>query len=187
MAELTPARKRAAVLIVVVGSALIGERVVALMGSDAEVVEPAAASSSRLRAKPRAMAANSASDASLVGVQIGRLDARQRSLADDADADSEAATTLFDTVSWQPPAAKAQTAPPPPKPVAPPFPYAYLGGLSDDGVRTTFFTQGDRVLPVKAGDTVDAVYRVEQMNEKHMTLTYLPLNESLTVTFRSGG
>lgn len=186
MAELTPARKRVAMLIVVVGSALIGERVVALMGSDAEVVGPASASSSRLRAKPRSTASNSAPDASAAGVQLGRLDARQRSLADDADAESPSQASLFGAVSWQPPAAKV-VAEPPPKPVAPPFPYAYLGGLSEDGVRTTFFTQGDRVLPVKAGDTVDAVYRVEQMNEKHMTLTYLPLNQSLTVTFRSGG
>ncbi len=173
-------------LIIVVGSALIGERVVALMDSEDRVVEPAAPSSARQRAQPRAIASSAAPDASAVGVQLGRLDARQRALADDADADSAAQNSLFDTVSWQPPVAKADTAPPP-KPVAPPFPYAYLGGLSEDGERTTFFTQGDRVLPVKAGDTVDAVYRVEQMNEKHMTLTYLPLNQSLTVTFRSGG
>ncbi len=171
-------------LIIVVGSALIGERVVALMGSDDQVVEPAAPSASRLRAQPRSTASNASLDASAGGVQLGRLDARQRALADDAD--SAPQNNLFDAVSWQPPAAKADIAPPP-KPVAPPFPYAYLGGLSEDGVRTTFFTQGDRVLPVKAGDTVDAVYRVEQMNEKHMTLTYLPLNQSLTVTFRSGG
>ncbi len=183
---MTPARKRIAVLIVVVGSALIGERVVALMGSDAEVVEPAAAPSSRLRVTPRSTASNSAPDASATSVQLGRLDARQRSLADDADVDGASQASLFDPVSWQPPAARV-VAEPPPAPVAPPFPYAYLGGLSEDGVRTTFFTQGDRVLPVKAGDTVDAVYRVEQMNEKHMTLTYLPLNESMTVTFRSGG
>jgi hypothetical protein len=187
VAELTPARKRIAMLIVVVGSGLIGERVVALMGSDAEVVGPAAVSSSRLRAKPRSAASNPAPDASAIGVQIGRLDARQRSLADDADAESTSQASLFDAVSWQPPAAKVALPPPPPAPVAPPFPYAYLGGLSEDGVRTTFFTQGNRVLPVKAGDTVDTVYRVEQMNEKHMTLTYLPLNQSLTVTFGSGG
>ncbi len=180
-------------LIVVVGSALIGERVVALMGSDergsdSQAAQPAAPASARLRAASRSVASKAVPDASAVGVQLGRLDAWQRALADDADADVGGAspTTLFDTVSWQPPAPKAEPAPPPPKPVAPPFPYTYLGGLSEDGVRTTFFTQGDRVLPVKAGDTVDAVYRVEQMNEKHMTLTYLPLNQSLTVTFRSG-
>ena len=42
-----------------------------------------------------------------------------------------------------------------------------------------------RVLPVKAGDTVDAVYRVDQMTETLMTLTYLPLNQSLTLALRS--
>lgn len=186
MADMTPARKRIAILIVVVGSALIGERVVALMGDDAEVVAPIAKSPTRLRARSGDTASNASPDAAAVAVQLGRLDARQRSLADDADEDGAAPTTLFDGVSWQPPAAKV-VAERPPDPVAPPFPYAYLGGLSEEGVRTTFFTQGDRVLPVKAGDTVDAVYRVEQMTEKHMTLTYLPLKQSLTVTFRSGG
>ncbi len=186
MAELSPARKRIAILIVVVGSALIVERVVALMGSDAEVVEPAAPSSTRPGANLRSKAANPAPEAAAVRVQLSRLDARQRSLADDSGAESAPPSSLFDAVSWQPPAAKVVDEPPP-DPVAPPFPYAYLGGLSEDGVRTTFFTHGDRVLPVKAGDTVDAVYRVEQMNEKNMTLTYLPLSQSLTVTFRSGG
>ncbi|MBX9792743.1 MAG: hypothetical protein K2Y02_00445, partial [Burkholderiaceae bacterium] len=111
---------------------------------------------------------------------------RQRSLVDrDASrAGNSTAGDLFEPVAWQSVAALAQAAaaaPPPPQPVAPPFPYAYLGGLLEDGVRTTFFTQGDRVLPVKAGDTVDAVYRVDQMTEKQMTLTYLPLNQSLTL------
>ncbi|MBX9716531.1 MAG: hypothetical protein K2X42_08055, partial [Burkholderiaceae bacterium] len=129
--------------------------------------------------------------ASVSTVQLDRLDARQLALADSADAVSPAASqpTPFESVVWQSPAALAQAAappPPPPKPVAPPFPYTYLGGLSEDGVRTNFFTKGDRVLPVKAGDTVDAVYRVDQMTEKQMKLTYLPLNESLTLALGGG-
>lgn len=179
MAELTPARKRAAVLIIVIGSALIGERVVALMSGDDEVVAPA----SHLRSRSHAEPASAAGDTSSSGVRIDRLVARQQALA--ADADDAPPELLFDAASWQPPVVKA-AAVPPPAPVAPPFPYAYLGGLTDEGVRTAFFTLGDRVLPVKAGDTVDAAYRVDQMNEKQMTLTYLPLNQTLTVTLRSG-
>lgn len=181
---MTPARQRMALLIVVVGSALIGERVVALMDPDASVVEPAARASNRPRTPPRSPASGPL-EASAARLQTDRLDRERLALA---DADGDTPATVFDAVSWQPPAAKAGAAPtPPPPPVAPPFPYTYLGGLSEDGVRTTFFNQGDRVLPVKAGDTVDAVYRVEQMNEKTMTLTYLPLNQSLIVHFRSGG
>lgn len=179
MAELTPARKRMAALIIVIGSALIGERVVALMAEDDEVVAPVPHARSRPRTEPAATAVDSAN----AEVRIDRLVARQQAL--EADADDVLPTSLFDAVSWQPPAAK-EAAAPPPAPVAPPFPYAYLGGLTDEGVRTAFFTLGDRVLPVKAGDTVDAAYRVDQMNEKQMTLTYLPLNQTLTVTLRSG-
>lgn len=179
MAELTPVRKRMAVLVIVIGSALIGERVVALMAGDDEVVAPV----SHARSRPRAEPAPAGADSANAEVRIDRLVARQQAL--EADADDAPPANLFDAVSWQPPAVK-EVAPPPPPPAAPPFPYAYLGGLSEDGVRTAFFTQGDRVLPVKAGDTVDAAYRVDQMNEKQMTLTYLPLNQTLTVTLRSG-
>lgn len=191
MAEMSPTRKRIAMLIVVVGSALIGERVVTLMSDGDEVVEPTAAKRPRTQARPASSDAG-AGTSSAGSVQFERLDARQRALADGADAlaaRDSAARALFEPVAWQSAAALAQASaappPPPPKPVAPPFPYAYLGGLLEDGVRTTFFTRGDRVLPVKAGDTVDAVYRVDQMTEKQMTLTYLPLNQSLTLALGS--
>ena len=181
--DMPPVRQRIALLIVMVGSALIGERVVALMGDDSQVVEPATRAANRPRNAQRP-SSSSPTESSATRVQLDRLDRTRQSASDEPD-DSPAA--VFDAVSWRPPAPQVEVAAPPPTPVAPPFPYTYLGGLSEDGVRTTFFNQGDRVLSVKAGDTVDAVYRVEQMNEKNMTLTYLPLNQSLTVTFRSGG
>lgn len=183
---MTPARQRLALLIVVIGSALIGERVVALMGDDTQVVEPTPRASNRPRT-PLKSPPPSPTEASTTRVQLDRLDRNRLTSADESDAGDDSQAAVFDAVSWRPPAPPVEAAAPPPAPVAPPFPYAYLGGLSEDGVRTTFFNQGDRVLSVKAGDTVDAVYRVEQMNEKNMTLTYLPLNQSLTVTFRSGG
>jgi len=190
MAEMSPTRKRIAMLIVVVGSALIGERVVTLMSDGDEVVVPASVKRPRTQARP-ASSESVAGTSSAGSVQFERLDARQRALADGADAlaaRESAARALFEPVAWHSAAAQAQASaapPPPPKPVAPPFPYVYLGGLLEDGVRTTFFTRGDRVLPVKAGDTVDAVYRVDQMTEKQMTLTYLPLNQSLTLALGS--
>ncbi|OYU00179.1 MAG: hypothetical protein CFE40_02380 [Burkholderiales bacterium PBB1] len=184
--DMPPARKRMALLIVVVGSALIGERVVALMGDDTSVVEPAQRASTRARTVLKS-SPSSATEPSTTRVQLDRLDRNRQASSDEPDARDESLAAVFDAVSWRPPAPQAEAAAPPPAPVAPPFPYTYLGGLSEDGVRTTFFNQGDRVLPVKAGDTIDAVYRVEQMNEKNMTLTYLPLNQSLTVNFRSGG
>ena len=190
MAEMSPTRKRIAMLIVVVGSALIGERVVTLTSDGDEAAEPAPVKRPRSQGRPASSEVD-AGASSADTVQAERLDARQRALADGADAAaarSSAARALFEPVAWPSAAARVQASappPPPPKPLAPPFPYAYLGGLLEDGVRTTFFTRGDRVLPVKAGDTVDAVYRVDQMTEKHMTLTYLPLNQSLTLALGS--
>ena len=191
MAEMTPTRKRIAMLIVVVGGALLAERMVTLMSDDNEIVEPSAGQRTRPRANVTASDAGAESTSALT-VQIERLDARQRALSERSEAVALPATgsaALFDAISWQrvgPIAPPSNAAPsPPPPPVAPAFPYAYLGGLLEDGVRTTFFTKGDRVLPVKTGDTVDAVYRVDQMNEKQMTLTYLPLNQSQTVALGS--
>lgn len=207
MAAMSPTRKRVAVAIVVVGSALIAGRVVALMDGASEdgtsegsavvrAVEPRtsdqrAGRPASAEAPPRSTAKSAAESVSMAAesraagpqVRLDRLSARQRALAADDESADAAPPALFGAVSWQPspPPVQRAVAEAPPPPVAPPFPYAYLGGLSEDGVRTAFFTQGERVLPVKAGDTVDAVYRIDQMTEKLMTLTYLPLNQSLSL------
>lgn len=177
-APMSPTRKRVAMLIVAVGSVLLVQRVVALSGDDTPV--PAKPERERAAAEaPRATASTPAR------VQLDRLALRAAAPASAASAAEHRG--LFDIVAWQPPAPKVTAPPPPPpKPAAPPFPYPYMGGLSDDGVRTSFFMKGERVLPVKAGDVVDAAYRVDDMNDKQMTLTYLPLNETMTVALEGG-
>ncbi|MES2099752.1 MAG: hypothetical protein V4569_08040 [Pseudomonadota bacterium] len=183
MAATRPMPKRLAILIVVVGSALIGERLLALAAADAEVVEPAAAK----RVGRSAVTDAAAAPPSVL--RLDRLDARQLELSEGAAPPAPGASrpALFDSVTWQAPAV-AKTAPPPPAPppVAPPFPYAYMGGLTEDGVRTAFLIQGDRVITVKLGDTVDAAYRIDQMTEKQMTLTYLPLDQTLVLVLGGG-
>lgn len=118
-------------------------------------------------------------------MQLDRL--AQRTMPAASAASGAGPRSLFDVVAWEPPAPKVTAPPaPPPKPAPPPFPYAYMGGLSEDGVRTAFFMKGERVLPVKAGDVVDAAFRVDEMNDKQMTVTYLPLNETLSVPLEGG-
>jgi hypothetical protein len=183
---LTPGRKRLAMLVVAVGSALIVERVVAL--SAGEGVEAAEARPGRVAEMQDGVAPGEAGDASPAANEPAasaaagelRLDRLARRLQVPAAASAASRVGLFDVVSWQPPVPKVVAAPPP-RPVAPPFPYLYMGRLSEDGVRTAFFMKGSRVLPVKAGDVVDAAYRVDEMTEQQMTLTYLPLNETLSV------
>ncbi len=173
MAAMTPARKRIAIAIVVLGSALIAERVIELSGGDDEPVVAAAAAPKRVRSAGAATEGQGGA----TSLRVDRLEDRQHALADSNDSARTAPSALFGATNWAPPAPEAPPGPPP-KPVAPPFPYTYMGKLLEDGVLTAFFTQGNRVIPVKAGDTVDAVFRIDQMTNQNMKLTYLPLNET---------
>lgn len=93
---------------------------------------------------------------------------------------------LFSSASWLPP--------PPPviaaKPVAPPFPYHYVGTLSDNnGERQVFLAQhgsGVIVTP-KAGDVLAASFKVEAVGADNLSLLYIPLNEKRTISFSSMG
>lgn len=185
MAAPSPSRRQVALLVVVIGGALLVERGVALTSPEPEVVGPRLAATSARANRQRAEGRTAAS-APPAALRLDRLDARAQALseADDSTPPRAQQPALFDPVTWDP--VPMPTAPAVPvvatRPTAPPFPYAYMGGLEDDGVRTAFFTQGDRVLTVKPHDTVDSVYRVDQMTESQMTLTYLPLDQTLVVS-----
>lgn len=179
---MTPVRKRLAMLIVVVGAVLIGVRVYSLATADGEAVGSGAPVPPKRAGSAAAAGALDAASAPPAGLRFDRLDARQLALSERVDPWPRThQPTPFGIVAWQAPAPKAPPPPPPPKPVAPPFAYVYMGRLTEDGVRTAFFTQGDRIITVKAGDTVDAAYRVDQMTDKQIKLTYLPLNETLVL------
>ncbi len=135
---------------------------------------PGASTPSTTPVDSAAAAAGTTPAAPAPSLQLERLDGR------DADAATPIAATLFERPRARPALAVAPPPPPPaPAPVAPKFPYPYLGGLSDEGRRTAWFGKGERVLAVQAGDTVDGVYRVEQLSANHMRLTYLPLQQTL--------
>jgi hypothetical protein len=172
-------RKRISIAIVLIGGALIAERVIALSGDDGDaVVVPAPAKRATAPSGSRTSGKAAAASASL---RLDRLDDRQHALQDTNGADQPPPPGLFNATSWAPP---PPPAPPPeaaPAPVAPPFPYEYIGKLLEDGVLTAFFMQGNRVLSIKAGDTVDSVYRVDHMTGELMNLTFLPLKQSQVV------
>jgi len=83
-----------------------------------------------------------------------------------------------------PPSAPVQAAAPPPlpPPSAPPVPFTYLGRLSEDNRTTAFLTSGERNLVVKPGDVIDNNYRVDEVTDKMVQLTYLPLNIKQSVS-----
>jgi hypothetical protein len=84
---------------------------------------------------------------------------------------------LFRPHSWYvpPPPVPAQTIPPP-KPMAPPAPFTYMGKLEDTPTGTLFFlAANNRVHAVAAGETIDRTWRVDSEDAISLHLTYIPL------------
>ncbi len=97
--------------------------------------------------------------------------------------DPTAAGALFAAHSWYvapppPPVAMVSEPVAPPKPVAPPLPFTYMGSYAPSGAKPVFFlTQGDRVYDVHIGDTLDNTYTVDAFNNGALVFTYKPLNQ----------
>jgi len=98
-------------------------------------------------------------------------------------ADQTAAGSLFAAHSWYvpppPPPAPVVTAPAvPPKPVAPPLPFAYMGSYTPSGSPAVFFlTNGEKVYDLHLGDTIDNTYTLDAFNNGQLVFTYKPLNQ----------
>jgi hypothetical protein len=73
----------------------------------------------------------------------------------------------------QPRAARAASAP-----VAPPLPFRYIGKLVEDGRLEVILLRGFEHITVAAPGPLDAEYRVDEVSETRIALTYLPLGSS---------
>jgi len=87
--------------------------------------------------------------------------------------------------SQQAPAPPPVEVAPPPPPAAPPFQHAWVGRLIDDsGVRAV--VAGPRTTWVLSpGDVIEGQWRVDQIKDKQMHLTYLPLQLGQVVSLKS--
>lgn len=85
-----------------------------------------------------------------------------------------------------PPPPKLVAAPPAPPapPMAPAFPYQLLGRLVEGDQAQALLAGPNRSLAVKAGDVVDGQWRVDQVNEQGLNLTWLPAKLPQTLVFR---
>lgn len=93
-----------------------------------------------------------------------------------------------------PPPPPPEVAPPPPPPMAPPFPHRWVGRFNDEPApAASGATAGPAVQRavvagplttwvVKAGDVIEGQWRIDQIQDRQMRLTYLPLKQSLSIS-----
>lgn len=77
-----------------------------------------------------------------------------------------------------PPPAPKKAAPAPvvePAPVAPPVPYRFAGKVLRGSEEEVLVSKGEIVFPIRRGDTLDGMYRVESITAEGIELVYLPL------------
>lgn len=84
-----------------------------------------------------------------------------------------------------PPPPKISAAPStPPPPMAPPFPYQLIGRLVEGQQAQGLLASATRSLAVRAGDVIDGQWRVDQVNERGVNLTWLPAQLPQIIAFR---
>lgn len=94
-------------------------------------------------------------------------------------------TNAFPTRDWTPPPPPPPPAPlplPPAPPQAPPIPFIYLGKINQDKQWSVFLGQQDRTYSVIVGDKIGHEYKVESIAPPVMTLLYLPLKQSQSIS-----
>lgn len=96
---------------------------------------------------------------------------------------SAQAGDLFSRQSWVPP-------PPPPSksqaPVPPPLMFKYLGKVTEGEETQVFLALAERNYIVKIGDKIDNQYRVDEVTDHAITLTYIPLNAKQVLSTGGG-
>ncbi|TAK88738.1 MAG: hypothetical protein EPO09_17735 [Aquabacterium sp.] len=87
--------------------------------------------------------------------------------------------------------------PPPPPPMAPRFPHAWVGRFNDDAplqaassasapppVARAVLTSPQSTWVVRVGDVIEGQWRIDRIQDRTMSLTYLPLQQQQTVVMR---
>lgn len=96
--------------------------------------------------------------------------------------DEEAPGVVFDAppAPRRPVAVAAVAVDAPPQ--APPLPFRFLGRQVDKGVTSVFVQYGDQNLVLAAGTLVADLYRVERIADGMVTIRYLPLDQTQTLS-----
>ncbi|MBC7702031.1 MAG: hypothetical protein H7225_16730 [Massilia sp.] len=69
-------------------------------------------------------------------------------------------------------------------PMAPPFPHAWVGRFNDSAQRAVL-ASADSTWVVSVGDVIEGQWRVDQIQERQMSLTYLPLQQRQSIAMKA--
>lgn len=89
---------------------------------------------------------------------------------------------LFASQSWTPPPPPPPKPLPPPPPTAPPLPFTYLGKKLEGGAWEVYLARRDQTFIVNVQTVIENTYRVDEIKPPTLSLTYLPLNQTQTLT-----
>ncbi|RWU18896.1 hypothetical protein DM813_21465 [Pseudomonas alkylphenolica] len=99
---------------------------------------------------------------------------------------------LFPSKSWKPAAQLATVTEQPVAvqpvalaPAAPVLPFQFVGRLDDRDDQQVFLQNGEKLYVVRRGDVIDDTYRIEQISATELSLVYLPLHLSQTLSVGS--
>jgi hypothetical protein len=81
----------------------------------------------------------------------------------------------------------AEPAPPAPPPAPPALPFRYVGKFVEGGSARLLVAKGDADYSIQGGETLEGLYRVEQITEEAIVFTYLPLNAQQTLSLVAAG
>ena len=97
---------------------------------------------------------------------------------------SSISRNLFLSSSWTPPPPPSKPSPPivAPMPTAPAFPFQYVGKKLEDRVWEVYLSRGDQSFLVREGGTLESTYRIDSITPQRLTVTYLPLGQSQSLS-----
>ena len=106
--------------------------------------------------------------------------------------DLSPAGDLFAARSWKaaPPLASVtekpvNVAPVVQVPTAPPMPFQFIGRIDDRTDLQVFLQNGEKIYVVRKGDVIDETWKIEGISDLELSLVYLPLHLSQTLSVGS--
>jgi len=70
-------------------------------------------------------------------------------------------------------------------PTAPELPFQFIGRMGNDNDLQIFLQSGEKLYVVRQGDVIEDTYRLDRVSASELSLVYLPLHQSQTLSVGS--